>query len=211
MISALIFDLDGTLLDTTEGIVESVEYTIEELGLMQLDRAELLSFIGPPIIESFIKKFKISTEDAKRATCIFRTYYMSQALFKAKPYKGIFELLKELRLRGIKTGVATYKREDYALKLLYEFGFNVLMDSMHGADDNNYLQKADIIKMVVDDLGIIPSKAVYVGDTELDFRGATVAGTAFIGVTYGFGYKKGCCNLEKFANSPKDILGYIIS
>lgn len=184
----VVFDLDGTLLDTTEGIVESVIYTIEQVKLPMLSETQLLSFIGPPVQVSFVNHYGLSSEEAQRVSAFFRTYYKEKALLKAKPYEGIFELLKQLKDAGKRLAVATYKREDYALMILKHFGFDRYFDVMRGADDKNQLKKVDIVNLCISEMNGLKDNAVLVGDTLHDAIGAQEAGVDFLGVTYGFGF-----------------------
>lgn len=186
--NTIIFDLDGTLLDTTEGIVESVRYTIGQMKLPELSDAQLLSFIGPPVQISFVNHYGLSEEEAQRISTIFRTYYKEKALLKAKPYEGIFELLKQLKDAGKRLAVATYKREDYALMILKHFGFDRYFDVMRGADDKNQLKKVDIVNLCISEMNGLKDNAVLVGDTLHDAIGAQEAGVDFLGVAYGFGF-----------------------
>lgn len=213
MIKAILFDLDGTLLDTTEGVLESAVYAAKTLGYNELPHETMLSFVGPPIQDSFMKHYGCNQEQAQEAANIFRTYYKENALFKAKLYPELIDLLKELKNKDIKIGVATYKREDYALSILEHFGIAPFCKTMHGADNFNQLTKADIVNLCIDELGSEKSEVVLVGDTEHDALGAEKAGVLFIGVTFGFGFKSskdvdayphlGC------ANSAKEILNYL--
>ena len=189
MIKNVIFDLDGTLLDTREGIVESVRHAANALGYRELPYAELLTFVGPPIQQSFIDHYGCDAETAQRAADIFRDYYKTAALLKATPYEGIFDLCGELKKRGIRMAVATYKREDYALILLKHFRFDDYCDPMHGADGQNKLKKRDIVQLCMEEMGASPDDTVLIGDTEHDAKGAREAGIHFLAVTYGFGFR----------------------
>lgn len=184
-----IFDLDGTLLDTSEGILESVIYTIKKLNLAMLPEETLQTFIGPPVQMSFKDKYGMSTDEAQNAGEIFRDYYKSEALMKAKPFQGIYDTLENLLKRGKKLAIATYKREDYALLISQHFGFDKYCKSIHGADNFNQLRKSDIIVMCMTELSGQISDSVYIGDTKHDALGAQEAGIDFLGVTYGFGFK----------------------
>ena len=188
-IESVIFDLDGTLLDTTEGVIESAKFAARVLGYADLSYETMLKFVGPPIQNSFVQFYNCSKEKAQEAAELFRTYYKTTALIKAVPYKGIFELCETLQRKGKKMAVATYKREDYAVTLLKHFEFDRYCHSMHGADNNNVLKKADIIDLCISELGGSRSEFVLVGDTEHDAIGAQNADINFIGVTYGFGFK----------------------
>lgn len=186
----VIFDLDGTLLDTSVGIFKSIDYTICKLGLLNLPQNIKESFIGPPIYDSFRKYYQLDTETCRQATEIFRNIYKDKFLLEAIPYEGIFEMLTELKQQNSKMAVATNKRHDYATKLLKFFEFDKYFDFMFGSDPDNRLKKSDIIceclhKLKVDKF----NESVMIGDTLHDYYGACEAGIDFIGVKYGFGFK----------------------
>ena len=209
----IVFDLDGTLLDTSKGIIESVKYTAKTLGYPILSNDFFQCFIGPPIQASFMRYYHCNEEEAQMAANIFRDYYRNSALLKATAYEGIYELCESLRHFGMGMAVATYKREDYALSLLRNFHFDRFFSSMHGADNNNVMKKKDIIDLCLQDLHADTHNTVLVGDTENDAKGAFDAGISFIAVTYGFGFKSKK-DVDKYnyigiANKPFDILNYI--
>ncbi len=185
----VIFDLDGTLLNTKEGILESVKYTAGEMGYGELPYETLLTFVGPPIQLSFMRHYGCDRETAQKAANIFRDYYKNTALLLAEPYEGIYDLCRVLKEHGVRMAVATYKREDYALTLLKHFGFDRYCDPIHGADNNNVLKKEDIIRMCQEEMGASNYDSVLIGDTDNDAKGAATAGTPFIAVTYGFGFR----------------------
>lgn len=185
-----VFDLDGTLLDTREGVLSAVKFTIEELGYEMPDEDTLRSFIGPPIQDSFAKVYGLEGPILQDIATLFRNFYSTKTLLEAVPYEGILELFAELSQRGIKPAVATYKREDYALTLLKHFGFDRYTDIMFGGDHENKLKKKDIIEKCIRVGGVSDvSRVVMIGDTDLDAIGAEKVGADFIGVTYGFGFR----------------------
>jgi len=186
---AVLFDLDGTLLNTTEGILESVRYVIGKFGLKEKPYDILLRFVGPPIQNSFAKYFNFSAEESQKAADLFRSYYKENALFKAKPYPGVFDVLGKLKKNDIIIAVVTYKREDYARTILEHFGIMQFCSSIHGADNHNVLTKAEIVSNCIHELGVEKKNVLLVGDTEYDAIGAQQAGVSFLGVTYGFGFK----------------------
>lgn len=188
-IRTVLFDVDGTLLDTSEGIIESVQHTIRALRLQPLSKAGLLSFIGPPIQQSLTRHFNLDAQQVQQAADIFRDYYKSKALFKATPYSGIHDLLESLSRHGLQIGVATFKREDYAIELLRHFGLAPLCQVIHGADNLNQMTKSDIINLCIDQFHCPPADVCYVGDTENDMLSARKSGTHFVGVTWGFGFR----------------------
>ncbi|MEH2944195.1 HAD-IA family hydrolase [Lachnospiraceae bacterium KK002] len=186
----VIFDVDGTLLNTSEGILESVRYTIKKYGLEMLEESVLKTFIGPPIQESFQRAYHLDEETVKKLTETFRDRYKSVDLLKAVPYEGIFDVFRYLKESGTRIAIATYKRQDYAEIILRHFGFGAYSDIIFGADHNNKLRKSDIIKKCLSAAQLDSSaEAVMIGDSENDATGAKEAGVQFIGVTYGFGFQ----------------------
>lgn len=210
MIKAVLFDLDGTLLDTSEGIKHSVRYTLSAMGYNTLPEETILQFVGPPIQNSLMMYCGVSSEEAQKGANVFRNYYKTNALFEASLYDGIMELLSELKSKGIKIGVATYKREDYAIDLLNHFGIDKYCDVIHGADNDNVLSKADIVELCIKETGVEREEVVLIGDTEHDAKGAFQSKVGFIAVAWGFGYKnteiKTSYPYLRFAIKPADIV-----
>ena len=184
-----VFDVDGTMLDTTEGVVASVEYTIGTMGLAPLKREQLLTFIGPPIQDSFARIYRLEGEALQAAADCFRNRYKDYDLFRAAPYEGMESVLETLSGRGIKVAVATYKRQDYAESIVRHFGLDRYVGVLYGTDYANRLTKGDIIRKCMEDMGVCGSAAVMIGDTCHDAGGAEEAGMDFIGVTYGVGFR----------------------
>ena len=186
-----LFDLDGTLIDTKEGIIAAVVYTINKFGKDIPKQSVLEGMIGPPIQESFQRLYNLSDSEAIIMANEFREIYKKEdVLFKATPYSGIYELLQMISEAGIIIGIATYKREDYAVRLLKEKGFDKYTKYIYGADYEGKLKKQDIIKRCLLDMGCMNMlQAVYIGYTESDGLSASSIGMDFIAVTYGFGFK----------------------
>lgn len=185
-----IFDVDGTLLDTTEGVLSSVRYTIEAHKLDMPSEQELKRFIGPPIQDSFQRVYGFEREKLQELATTFRNHYKDVDLLKAVPYEGILETCRALREGGVEIAVATYKRQDYAEKIVRFFGFGAYTDVIYGADHENRLKKADIIRLCLESTGVCDKKAaVMIGDSDNDAIGAERQELDFVGVTYGFGFK----------------------
>ncbi len=190
MVKNVIFDLDGTILDTSRGIVESVRKTIDVMGFQELSEEELLSFIGPPLQRSFLNNCRCTEDEAQKATNVFREYYRSGAMFLAERYDGMMELCGILNQHGIKMGVATNKLQRFAEDLIKKFELDDYMMSVCGADENGSLSKSDLIRLCMKKLGASEDETVLVGDTDNDAVGAMKAGVLFLAVTYGFGFKE---------------------
>lgn len=195
---AVLFDLDGTLLNTSEGVIASVRHTIETLHYNELNEEQLLSFIGPPVKLKMKEIYHLTDEDAAHAMDVFRSHYGGDDLLKASVYEGLPELLSYLRSQNIKIGVATYKREDMAKRVLEHCGIASYFDAICGSDVAGNLTKADVVRNCMHALNADePDKAVMIGDSDNDAIGAKAIGLSFVGVTYGFGFK-----------SPEDVAAF---
>jgi phosphoglycolate phosphatase len=186
-LTAVVFDMDGTLIDTFEGIGRSLNYAVSQLGLPPLTDEQLRSCMGPPIIQSVKRLYKIDDHVAQKAVDLFRERYGSEDCCRASLYYGMKELLDFLRSQGLRMAVATYKRQDHAEKILSFFHLSDYFTSIRGTDPDNRLTKTDIIRLVLADLDVVQDSAVLVGDTLHDASGAQNVGLCFIGVTYGYG------------------------
>ena len=211
---AVIFDVDGTLLNTREGILTSIGETLKDFGMAPISPENEKYFIGPPIQRSLMEVYGLTKEEAQEFATAFRDRYSKhEFLFRASVYDGITELMKTLRDKGYKNAVATYKREDYAIDIVTHFGLGELADVIHGADNFNKLTKSDIIRLCIDEMGFAPAECVMVGDSDNDAIGAKGIGCPFIGVTYGFGFtsKEDVDQFENIgsADDPAAILRFL--
>lgn len=185
----VIFDLDGTLIDSSEGIFNSIRYTEEKLNLVRLDDSLLSSFVGPPPTESYQKLHGLDLSGAKIATKYHREYAKEKGLYESKIYPGIRELLLELKNKDYFLSVATLKSQSIAEEILKNFEIYDLFDSIVGIDDDESLSKSQIINVAIDKIDSLEKSPVMIGDTISDAVGAEKSNVDFIGVTYGFGFK----------------------
>ena len=135
-----VFDVDGTLLDTTEGVLSAARYTIRAHGLPEIPESELKKFIGPPIQDSFRRVYGISGDSLQELATTFRNRYKDVDLFKAVPYTGIYDVCTALMNNGVKIAIATYKRQDYAESIMKHFAFDKYSNIICGADHENRLK-----------------------------------------------------------------------
>lgn len=205
----VIFDLDGTLLDTSLGIFESIIYAINKLNFPSLSKELFPTFIGPPLKYSFMRCLGCDEESAIQLMEAYREHYREGALLNAKPYDGIFDLCSQLKRRKIKMGVATSKPQLFSERILRHFGFDKYLDDIYGADLAGTLSKADLIRLCVGSLN--PNTYIMVGDTESDAKGARECGVPFVAVSYGFGKPD---KMEEYpmlgiADTPYEVLRII--
>ena len=186
---AIFFDLDGTLTDSGEGIINCATLALEHFGLPVPSREEMRVFVGPPLDQTFIK-FGVPADKTDEAIDVFRSRYIPIGKFENHPYPGIHEALKILKAQGHRLFVATSKPEVTALEVLEKFELTEYFEQICGATmDNSRCHKADVIAYLQGQVGDI-SKAIMVGDTQFDVLGAAAHGIPTIGVAWGYGEVK---------------------
>lgn len=196
MYSKILFDLDGTLTDTSEGIINSVSYALSKLGIEAGDKTRFYKFIGPPLRNGFEEVCGLKGEDVERCVTYYREYYSEKGVYENRLYDGIKELLKRLYESGRSILLATSKPERFAVEILEKHGIKRYFSHISGADmEGKRDKKTDVIARALE-LGKITdlSDAVMVGDRLYDIEGARKFGMASIGVLFGFG---GRCELEE--------------
>ncbi len=187
----ILFDLDGTLLDTASGVADSVCYALEHMGIpLPEDKRSLTCFVGPPLAESFATFYHLSPEEIERAIAIYRVYYTATGMWDCSVYPGIPALLQRLNRAGKRLLVATSKPEKFAVPLLERFGLAQEFELIAGADADGGTrsEKHQVIAYGLDRLGITDtSRMIMVGDRKYDVLGAAQFGIDTIGVLFGFG------------------------
>ncbi|MBQ6172223.1 MAG: HAD hydrolase-like protein [Clostridia bacterium] len=211
----ILFDLDGTLTDPQEGIVNSVKYSLEKLGITKYDENSLPSFIGAPLSQAYTEYFGFTEEKAKEAIRLFREYYTPKGIFENHVYPGVKNMLSKLYSKEYTLAVATLKPTPTSVRVLEHFGLNKYFTFICGSDLQRTDEvKADIIKNAAALLNIKDnSLAVMVGDRKHDILGAAANGLDCIGVLYGHGSRE---ELEKagahmFAHNAEDVYDIIES
>ncbi len=183
----ILFDLDGTLTDPSEGITRSVQHALAAFGLTA-SREELLCFIGPPLVDSFVRYFGFTEEAALQAVSVYREYFAEKGIFENRVYPGIPELLKRLQCRGKRLYLATSKPEVFACRILAHFRLDGFFTFAGGSClDGCRARKDEVIRYVLEQMGIPAADALMVGDREHDVLGASEAGIPCVGVLYGYG------------------------
>lgn len=182
----VLFDFDGTVFDTLEGITKSVRYAINKVG-MDDPLSELKCFAGPPLLEMFEERFGFTPEKAAQAVRDFRERYVPVGVYESRVFPGVKELLRELRAAGIVTGIATSKPQHLAEELLGREEMIGLFDVISGsAPDVRNESKQQVTQRAMGFLGAAPEETVLVGDTKYDVAGAHKCGIKCIGVGYGY-------------------------
>lgn len=205
-----LFDLDGTLTDSGEGIINATIYAVKKLGDDVPDESVLLKFIGPPLWESFEVFCGYSKEKAQTAVKYHREYYREKGLFENSVYDGVEQLLKELKRSGKQLAVATSKPETFSERILKHFGLADYFDSVTGSElDGTRADKAEVIDCALKRCGVTDrSTAIMIGDRKHDIIGAKKNGISCAAVLYGYGSHS---EFEEYGadfivEKPEDIL-----
>lgn len=188
-VKAVIFDLDGTLLDTSKGIVKCIVTTLDKMGLDAPNEEICKTFIGPPLKKHFLELFETDEKTADDFVRLFREEYAKGDIFLADRYPEMDGCLAGLHKRFL-LAVATNKREDLTVRLLEKFEMNQYFDAICGSDAASTLTKEQIVAKATKRLGIKPADCLMVGDSLNDAEAAEKLGMPFIGVTYGYGFKR---------------------
>lgn len=185
----ILFDLDGTLTDSSLGITNSVAYALEKYSIEVQDKAELLKFIGPPLAESFEVYCGFSKDDANRAVAYYREYYRDKGLFENAVYDGIKDLLDDLSTHGKTMLVATSKPEVFARQILEHFQLSDYFSYIAGSLlDGTRVKKSDVIAYALTSAALDDkASTIMIGDREHDILGAHRVGIDSIGVLFGYG------------------------
>jgi len=196
--SHLLFDLDGTLTDPAEGIINSVIHALKKNDIEENDRKKLKNFIGPPLHVSFIEMYGFSEAKAFEAVDHYREYFSEKGLYENKLYPGIAKLLNELKQDNKIILLATSKPLYFAMKILRYFHLIDYFDDLFGANmDGSMTDKSDIIANILNTYSEIPkNNFLMIGDREHDIIGARNNGIHSVWVEYGFGESEVILDLE---------------
>jgi phosphoglycolate phosphatase len=210
MYKTILFDFDGTLFDTGEGVMKSVQYAARALGYAADDLSELRAFVGPPLRDMFRKKYHADDETVEALVAKYRERYSSVGVLECSPYPGMAGLVRSLREAGRTVAVATGKPTAYTEDILAAHGMADAFDAVLGSEfDGVRSQKWEVISELLARFG--SDDAVMVGDRDNDVFGAAKCGLSCIGVSFGFAEpgeleSAGAIRIVKDAGELKNIL-----
>lgn len=186
MKKTILFDLDGTLTDSGEGIINCATLALRHFGLPIPAYEDMRTFVGPPLRDSFIR-FGVPADQADEAIRVYRSRYIPTGMFENTPYPGIRELLEALRAEGYTLYVATSKPEEMSVTILEKFDLAKYFHRICGASiDSSRSTKDAVIAYLLESSGA-KEDMVMVGDTKYDILGAKAHGIPAIGVGWGYG------------------------
>lgn len=188
MYKNIIFDLDGTLVDSDSGIVNSLKFAIAGMGLNPEGFGDLKKYIGPPLFDTFNESFGLGEARANEALVKYREYYARKGIFEAALYPGVEKMLASLYNDGRSIYLGTSKVVDYARPILEEFGIARYFSFVGGASmDGLRRGKADVLRHVLEENPTAAQDVIMVGDTVYDVEGAKEVGLETAAVLWGYG------------------------
>ncbi len=186
MFQTILFDFDGTVFDTVEGITKSIQFALHKHG-RDAELEELRCFAGPPLVDKFMEVYGVTKEEAEQLVVDFRERYVPVGVHESTPFPGIRELTEKLHAAGKKVGIATSKPQHMAELLLEREGLRDCFDAVCGSEpalNNN--AKWEVVLRAMQACSAEPGTTVLVGDTKYDAAGAQKAGIPCIGVSWGY-------------------------
>lgn len=188
--TTVLFDLDGTLVDSGIGVTNSVDYALRKFGIVPPPRQELFKFIGPPLTVSFRDFCGFDEDKTTLAIKYYREYYSQKGILECTMYEGVKELLMSLKKKGYKLALATSKPEIYATRVVENKGIREYLDYLAAAstDEKTRATKEAVIEYALELCDEKDrSKILMVGDRHFDINGAKAFGIDAVGVTFGYG------------------------
>ena len=186
--STIIFDLDGTLVDTSEGIFNSIRFAQQQLHLPEITPQQMRSHIGPPMQESYNRNFHLTGDALQRAIDLHVQYALTKGLYEVAIYEGIPHVLQTLHQQGFRLAVATLKLEETAQKMLQYLNIAQYFNCICGALKDKHISKKQLLEKCMDICHSTQRTTLLVGDSKYDAQGAAEAGMDFLGVLYGFDF-----------------------
>lgn len=218
MYKYLLFDLDGTITKSEEGIFNCIKYALDWAGIPYPEYSVFRSFIGPSLYDSFVREFGMGDARAKEMVAKYRERYNGVGLFEAEVYDGVADTLRMLKEKGCILSVATSKPTEPTLRILEKFGVRKYFDVVVGSNpDGTGSDKKNIISQVLESLKkdhgltedmIDENQVVMIGDRRYDIEGGKACGLQTIGVLYGYGSREEfeAAGADHIVETPNDIL-----
>lgn len=218
MYKYLLFDLDGTITKSEEGIFNCIKYALDWAGIPYPEYSVFRSFIGPSLYDSFVREFGMDDAKAKEMVAKYRERYNVVGLFEAEVYDGVADTLRALKEKACILSVATSKPTEPTLRILEKFGVGKYFDVVVGSNpDGTGSDKKHIISQVLESLKkdhgltedmIKSNQVVMIGDRRYDIEGGKACGLQTIGVLYGYGSREEfeAAGADNIVESPEEIL-----
>lgn len=208
----ILFDLDGTIVDSGPGITTCAQYALSYLGIEEPELSNLRFFVGPPLMDSFMEHYGFSEEKAKLGVQKYRERYHKTGIFECELYPDIENMLKTLKETGHTIALASSKPESSCETILKHFEIYHYFDEVVGAEMNGPRNaKKDVLLEALGRLKKQPEECVLIGDTKFDALGAGALGMECIGVSYGYGTKEELLDagVKTVLSNAKEVTKYL--
>ena len=209
----LFFDLDGTIINSKEGIFNSIAYVIKAFNLRELKEDELNSFIGPPLHDSFQRIFGVDFDTADKFVETYRKYYSKTGVLEFTLYDGLKDAVIALS-KKFNLFVTTSKPTEYAKLILQSADILSCFKEVSGSEkDKPDSSKEQVVNFVIDKYNLKKETCALIGDTRFDGEGAKLCNIVFYAVSYGFGTDEELkeCNPAKIFDTPKEIADFFLT
>jgi phosphoglycolate phosphatase len=206
----ILFDLDGTLTNPREGILNCIRYALDKLNVAAPPESSLLKYIGPSLWESFKEMLHTDSEEkANEGVMLYRERFSTVGKFENTPYSGIHETLKTLRSKGYTLYICTSKPSVFAKEIAEHFKFASFFKEIYGSNlDGSLVDKTQLIAHILHAEQLDPSESIMIGDRKYDLIGARNNSLKPYGVSYGFGSGEELKDAEYVFNAPIKIASY---
>ena len=211
MLNTVVFDLDGTLLDTLGDLAGSVNYALRKHGLRECSLQEVRSFLGNGIVRLMQNAVKNAVEGVafEEVFQTFRSHYLEHCLDTTQPYPGILPMMEKLRESGVKIAIVSNKLHPAVQELNRRFFADLVTSAVGESETVRRKPHPDGVLKALEELGSRPEDAVYVGDSEVDWETARQAGLRCVLVLWGFrdeDFLRGLPGVQAYLKSPDDLL-----
>lgn len=212
MADYILFDFDGTICDTAEGITKCMQYGLSKMGI-EAELKDLMCFAGPPLLDMLKQVYGMSDEDAAKTLEFYRERYAPIGWAECKPFDGMPELIRKLKAAGKTVAIATSKPRMFTENILKKFNMYEDFDLVCGSEfDGTRSKKWEVMEYALECLNITPEQAIMVGDRKYDFIGSAKCGVKCIGVRFGYA-EEGELEAEGaefIAKDADDLYNYLI-
>ena len=209
----LLWDMDGTIMDSEEGLIRSIDYTFEKCGLPRETTETYRSYLGLSLKHTFRTHYHLSDEKADEAVQVFRAWFHDHDMLQGnRMFAGIRDLLTDLKAAGYRMAVATSKLEEFALEIAEHFGLTPYFEHICGSDRAGLRpEKSEVITWTLQQFpDCDPKEVLMIGDRDTDVLGARQNGIDVAAVLYGYGSREETADADYQLASVDELRAFLL-